>query len=179
MSRFTTISGMLLLGFGLAAGCSQSGDQEHAAVTAPSRPAVPPDPAFLLTERPADVLPVGEAVEQTQSDDMVSIEGRIGGSEAPFVDGMAAFTIVDPKVHWCADDEGCPTPWDYCCNTDQLKGNMALVKIVGADGQPVNKDARDLVGVKELSLVVVEGKVVRDEQGNLTLLAEKVYVAQN
>ena len=173
--------GMYVLSLCVAAGCSQSGDHEHVNSATPTaaRPAVPPDPAFLLTEPPADVLPVGEAVEKTKNDDMVSIEGRIGGSEAPFVDGMAAFTIVDPEVHWCADDEGCPTPWDYCCNTDQLKGNMALVKIVGADGQPVTKDARDLVGVKELSLVIVEGKVVRDDQGNLTLLAEKVSVAQN
>ncbi len=45
-----------------------------------------------------------------------SLSGRIGGSEKPFVDGLAAFTIVDLKVPYCADDEGCPTPWDYCCN---------------------------------------------------------------
>ena len=94
------------------------------------------------------------------------------------MDGVAAFTIVDPAIPYCAKEEGCPTPWDYCCNTDKLKDNSALIKIVSADGQPVSKDARELLGVKELSRVIVKGKAQRDKEGNLTVLAEKVHITQ-
>ena len=134
-----------------------------------------PDATYLLADKPVDVKGVAQAREESQDDEVVTVEGRIGGSEKPFIDRMAAFTIVDPKLAWCADDEGCPTPWDYCC-ADKT-GKVAMVKIVAADGQPVTKDARELLGVKELSKVVVRGKAKRDEQGNLTVLAEKVHVA--
>ena len=95
---------------------------------------------------------------------------------------MAAFTIVDLAIPPCGadgEDDDCPTPWDYCCKTDQLKDNSALVKIVGPDGKTVSKDARELLGVKELSKVVVQGKAQQDEQGNLTVMAEKVYIVKN
>ena len=37
-------------------------------------------------------------------------------------------------------------------------------------------DARKLLGVKELSTVVIQGKATRDDQGNLTVAATKVFV---
>jgi hypothetical protein len=156
----------------LATGCTKSNepaDQKGGATT--------PDAAYLLVEMPADAQAVEQARKVSQDDEVVAVEGRIGGSAKPFVDGIAAFTIVDPKLQWCAEDEGCPTPWDYCC-ADKA-GKTAMVKVVGPDGQPVSKDARELLGVKELSKVVVRGKAQRDDQGNLTVLAEKVHVAKD
>jgi hypothetical protein len=119
---------------------------------------------------------VGVAKEHAANDEKVTVVGRIGGSAKPFVDGLAAFTIVDPKVEYCKPDEGCPTPWDYCCTTDQLPGNIATVKVVDAQGKVVARDARKVLKVKELAIVVVQGNAKRDAEGNLTLLAEKVYV---
>ena len=53
-----------------------------------------------------------EAKDQTD----VVIVGRIGGSENPWVDGRAAFSIVDPSLKSCAEVglDNCPKPWDYC-----------------------------------------------------------------
>jgi len=89
---------------------------------------------------------------------------------------LAAFTIVDPKVPYCQPEEGCPTPWDYCCTQDQVKENIATVKIMDDSGQLVTGDARRVLGVKELSTVVVQGEAQRDDQGNLTIAASKVFV---
>ncbi len=89
---------------------------------------------------------------------------------------MAAFTIVDPKVAYCADAEGCPTPWDYCCEQNEVKQNIAMIKVVDASGKLVAQDAKKLLGVKELSLIVAEGSAQRDEEGNLTLLATHVFL---
>jgi hypothetical protein len=131
---------------------------------------------FVTTKEPAEATPVGKARESSEDGQEATLVGIIGGSTEPFVDGLAAFTIVDPKVPYCATDEGCPTPWDYCCTQDQVRGNIATVKLVDGEGNPVTQDARGLLGVKELSEVVVSGKVERDDQGNLTLAANQVFV---
>jgi len=71
---------------------------------------------FLLTGEPsggADVIKVRATAKD--SDDVV-IVGRIGGSENPWVDGRAAFSIVDLSLKSCLEcgSEGCLKPWDYC-----------------------------------------------------------------
>ena len=124
------------------------------------------DSNYIADSEPAGAIPVGD----------VTLVGTIGGSPEPFVQGLAAFTIVDPKVPHCAPEEGCPQPWDYCCKQDQVKDNIATVKIVDDSGSPVSSDARALLGVTELSTVVVEGTAKRDVQGNLSVAATKVIV---
>ncbi len=131
---------------------------------------------YLAAAEPDSPLPVGEARETVADKQDITLVGTIGGSVEPFVEGLAAFTIVDPKVPCCAPDEGCPTPWDYCCMQDQVEDNIATVKMVDAAGSPVAEDARTLLGVKELSTVVVQGTASRDEEGNLTVAATKVFV---
>jgi len=137
-----------------------------------------PEAMYVVTDEPEDALPVGDARKSIKDKDEVILEGRIGGSTKPFVDGIAAFTIVDKKVPYCSKDEGCPTPWDYCCETNAVKENIATVKLVDADGKPVMKDAREVLGVKELSTVVVKGIAHRDEEGNLTVSTDQVFVKE-
>lgn len=150
----------------LLVGCADSDVAQNANI----------DSKYVVTTEPADALPVGDARESAENDEQVTVVGLIGGSVEPFVDGLAAFTIVDPKVPYCAADEGCPTPWDYCCTQDRVKDNIATVKVVDESGNPVADDARQLLGVKELSTVVVQGKAQRDDEGNLTVAATKVFV---
>jgi hypothetical protein len=155
------------------AGCTQS---TPTAAPVSSGSPTPPVADVLLAEQPADAKPVGDVRDAAEDGVDVTVFGRIGGSDHPWVDGRAAFSIVDPKVEPCHPSEGCPTPWDYCCKTDQLPGNRALIKIVDAAGETVEQDARQLLKVKELQTVVVKGKAKRDEAGNLTVLAEHVFV---
>lgn len=152
-------------------GCSES-SRPKPQTTAPR----PPDASYLLADGPADVFSVEAARRDSQNGDEIAVEGRIGGTPQPFVEGIAAFTIVDTRVKWCAEDEGCPTPWDYCCADTASK--TATIKVVDSDGRPVATDARQLLGVKELSQVVAIGRLKRDEHANLTVLAEKVHVAE-
>ncbi len=131
---------------------------------------------MMLHEQPTDAKPVADVREAAEDGMQVTILGRIGGDTNPWVDGRAAFTIVDPKLNPCHPSEGCPTPWDYCCSTDQLPKNRAMIKVVDATGGTVEEDARKLLGLKELQTVVVKGKAKRDEAGNLTVLASGVFV---
>ena len=160
----------------LAVGCepSASSPPSNRTVSAPTTTA--PQTELLLDTQPMDAQPVGDVREVAEDGMEVAIVGRIGGDANPWVDGRAAFTIVDPKVEPCQPDEGCPTPWDYCCSTDQLPKNRALIKFVTSAGDTLEEDARKLLGVKELQTVVVKGKARRDEAGNLTVVADGLFV---
>ena len=134
------------------------------------------DARYVATSEPTDAVAVGDLRASAENGQQVTLLGRVGGSSEPFVDGLAAFTVVDPKVAYCSDDEGCPTPWDYCCKRDEVKNNILTVKVVDESGNIVNRDARKLLGVKELSMVVVTGEAKVDDQGNLTVASGQVFV---
>ncbi|MBY0587207.1 hypothetical protein K2X85_08525 [bacterium] len=133
----------------------------------------------MLAAKPPGALGVIQARKDAKDKEDIVVEGRIGGDPKPFVDGIAAFSIVDMELKPCATEEGCPTPWDYCCDLDKLPERKALVKVVDGSGKPMASDARQLLGVKELSTVTVRGKASRDEAGNLTILASGIFVEAN
>ncbi len=155
-------------------GCQRESDQS-AQQNAPSADGA----KYLLSAEPADAQPVIAVREQAKDDDQVVVVGRIGGSVNPWIQDLAAFSIVDPALKACSDIPGdpCATPWDYCCEADLATG-MALVKVLGDDGKPVDVDARQLLNVKELSTVVVKGRAERDDAGNMTILATGIFVKE-
>jgi hypothetical protein len=132
--------------------------------------------AYRLASEPAGAKEVKQARADAKDDEEITVVGRIGGDTNPWIEGQAAFLVVDTALKPCGSDEGCPTPWDYCCDTDSLPENKAMVKVVGEDGKPVAVDARKLLGLKELQTVVVHGRAKRDEAGNLTVLADGVFI---
>ena len=162
------------VGLVVAIGCAES--------TAPSNP-VTSTPAvdgskYLVAQEPEGAQNVITVREAAEKGDDVLIVGRIGGGANPWVEGRAAFTLVDQSLRACSDIPGdqCQTPWDYCCETPRLPTSTALVKVVDENGELIKSDARELLNVKELDTVVVKGKAQRDDSGNLTVLAQGVYV---
>jgi hypothetical protein len=51
------------------------------------------------------------------------------------------------------------------------------VIVADEKGKVLKKDARELLGVKELDTVVIQGKAKRDKAGNVTIQAAKFFVA--
>lgn len=133
---------------------------------------------YLLASEPEGAKDVINVREAAADEEEITIVGRIGGDANPWVDGLAAFKIVDPSLKACSDIPGdqCPKPWDYCCETDKLPAATALVKFVNEQGDVVKSDARELLDLTELQTVVVHGKAQRDDAGNLTVLADGVFV---
>ncbi|OHB79972.1 MAG: hypothetical protein A2V98_21100 [Planctomycetes bacterium RBG_16_64_12] len=132
------------------------------------------DSSYRLASEPAGAKDVKVARNDAKDMEEVVIVGRVGGDQNPWVEGLAAFTIVDLSLKPC--EEGCQTPWDYCCDTDLLPSSKAMVKIVDAQGRTIANDSRSLLGIKESQTVVVRGKAKRDEAGNLTVLGDGVFV---
>ena len=71
---------------------------------------------YLLKQEPEGGTSVIQVREAAKDQDDVVVVGRIGGSEKPWIEGQAAFTIVDESLKSCNEcgSEGCPKPWDYC-----------------------------------------------------------------
>jgi hypothetical protein len=129
---------------------------------------------LVLAAEPPGAKGVLDARKESKDGDAVVVVGRVGGSTKPFT-GRASFTIVDPSLKVCTED-GCPTPWDYCCeDPDDLARATALVKFVDGQGKTLAADARALLGLKEMQTVVVRGTARRDQAGNLTVLADGLY----
>ena len=170
LARISSLAGIALA---CAAGIVLPATREAFAVPA-NAPTI--DQRYLLKEEPegaADVIAVRNKAKDQQD---VLIVGRIGGKKNPWIRGVAAFPIVDRSLESC-DQKGhnCPTPWDYCCSTNLPKA-MVLVMFVDETGAVVKKDARELLGVKELDTVVVQGRARRDKAGNVVIVASKLHV---
>lgn len=132
---------------------------------------------YLLEKEPKNSQQVNAIREKAKDGEDVFVTGRIGGRENPWIKDTAAFSIVDTSRKSCDQNPGesCPTPWDYCCEADIAKSTL-VVKFADESGKLVRKDARELLGVKELQTVVIQGKVKRDKDNNVSLTASKIYV---
>jgi len=174
------LRGITLVTLALA-GCARNeepaGGVSAGGASAGGNPA-PAGSEYVLAAEPQGILGVVEARETSKNEDEVVLVGRVGGNSDPFVKGAAAFTVVDLSLKPCPEDEGCPTPWDYCCDLNKLRSHKAMVRVVDRQGQLVPVDARELLGVETLTTVVVRGKAKRDEAGNLTVLADGVFLKQ-
>ncbi len=170
-NRFRSVMGLAIV---TMMGCGQA----PAPIVPVSTVASKAGAQYLLATEPAAAQSILQVREESKQGDEVVLVGRIGGDVNPWVEGRAAFSLVDLSAKACSDIAGdnCPTPWDYCCETDKLVKGKTLIKLVGDDGKPVATDARELLGVKELDTLVVQGKAQRDDSGNLTILASKIFV---
>jgi hypothetical protein len=166
--RLTAIIATLVALVGSAGAQSQAADSPPKSV----------DKAFLLEKAPQRAAEVAAIRKDAKDGQDVVVVGRVGGRKSPWVKNAAAFSIVDRSMKACNERPGdtCPTPWDFCCEADLPKFTL-LVLVQDADGKLIKKDARELLGLKELDTVFIQGKAKRDKTGNVTLVAAKFYVA--
>jgi hypothetical protein len=159
----------------IAAGCGQGGQQGKD--TERSDPAALAEgKKYLLDKEPAGARGVLQTRKESKDGDEVVMVGHIAGSKKPFVEGRASFSLLDLSIKPCPADEGCPTPWDCCCTpTEELRAATAQVRFAGSDGKTLPIGAREMLGIKELSVVVVKGRASRDEKGNLTVVASGLF----
>jgi hypothetical protein len=155
----------------VAAACSDAARQNGSETSSSDLPE-----RFYLAESPPGAVDVGAAHASARDGDTVVVRGAVGGSESPFVEGLAAFTIVDPALKSCVGDGmNCPTPWDYCCvDPVTLSANGATVEL-RQDGQLLAASPRGFHGLEPLVTVLVQGTARRDAQGNLTIVATGLH----
>lgn len=132
---------------------------------------------FLLNEEPEGAIGVIAARESAEDGKPLVMVGLIGGAANPWIEGRAAFTLLDASMTVVAEGEMAEGEicTEACCDEERLTCT-ALVKVVDAEGQLVSVDSRQLLGVKEADMVVVEGTAQKDKTGNFVMLANRVYI---
>lgn len=128
-----------------------------------------------LSQEPAGAVEILDARDEAKDGEPIVLVGRLGGGLNPWIDGRAAFLLVDTRIlPSCADgahcEAGCPD-----CSKEMLTAST-MVKFLGDDGKVLPVDARDLLGAGEESTLVVRGIASRDATGNLSIAADGVFV---
>lgn len=172
-----SISACLMLTVALVlTGCGQSGTpQAEGSGEGSSEGPV----AWLIDSEPAGALAVAEAKSTVRAGDEVVVRGRIGGRKNPISADSPIFTIMDMSVPHCGqmgEEDHCPTPWDYCCESSESKtANAATVQVVDAQGNPVGEKLA-ASGLNNLDEVVLVGTVgPRPNEDVLMIKATGVY----
>jgi hypothetical protein len=133
---------------------------------------------YVLAEEPDDAVGVIAARAAANNGDPIVVVGRIGGATNPWVAGRAAFMLLDASLTVVANGTK-PTENQICmddCCAIQRAASTTLVKVVDERGSVVAADARLLFGVAADDMVVVRGKVSKDEDGNFAVLADGIHV---
>jgi hypothetical protein len=159
----------------LSCGCGGGPDASRRAATASTQIN---GARYKLAEEPDDALGVIEARESAIDGAPLTVVGRIGGTVSPWVNGRAAFTLLDASlvvVAEGADNEEGEICTGDCCAAERAHATM-LVKIVDDHGRVLKVDSRELLGIAENDMVVACGKAKKDKNGNLALIADAVFV---
>lgn len=135
-------------------------------------PPVAADPRYLLPAAPADSVEVVDLKEKVKSGDKVSVSGRVGGGIKPWIEGRAAFILVDNRAPLPSAECGPDCP--HCAK--EIADSSMVVKFVDESGKTIAKDSRQLLGLKEEAEVAVSGVASRDEQGNVVLVASGIFI---
>ncbi|MCC6951677.1 MAG: hypothetical protein IT433_09555 [Phycisphaerales bacterium] len=140
-------------------------------------------PGFFLASAPAEARDISEARKAggLKMGDQVVLMGRVGGSKTPFVAGRAIFTLMGRGLKACSDnpDDLCKQPWDYCCETrDDIIANSVTVQAVDAKGQVLRTEMKGRRGLRELSELIVVGKVTSTDGKSLVVTATGVHVVR-
>lgn len=163
---------LLPLLFAALVACSRAPATDASATATPAAM-----PASLKLESPPAAPQNVVDVKQSAAD---GAEVVVTGKVMDFVATRAAFKIADLSLHSCADGDDkmeCKTPWDYCCE-DPARLAAGTTTIEVHEGADVAKGtARGWNGLDHLKQVVVRGKVKKDAQGNVTVIANGIYVA--
>ncbi len=136
---------------------------------------------FFVDKAPEKSIDVSEARKSGthKIGDEVILRGRIGGSKTPFVGGRAVFTLMGRGLKACSENPGdaCKTPWDYCCETKtDITAHSATIQISDDKGQVLRTDMKGRRGMKEMTEIVVTGKVAVSDGKLLVVNATSIVV---
>lgn len=155
----------------LASGCGTSSMASNDSSKNVKTSSVSPDSKrYVMSEEPSEATGVIQFRDESKDGQIVYVRGLIGGGLKPWVDGRAAFVIVDEGLDIACAEPDCPS-----CRAE-LTAASTMVKFLDDQGQPLKIDARNLLGVKEMQSVVVRGLAKRDEAGNASIVADGIFL---
>lgn len=147
---------------------------------------------LLLTEEPAEALSLLDWRALEQEGEMITLVGKVGGMPNPWGDtapdfpwraGEATFFVVDPVTaaefadHVGEDADAHAADCPFCARKAESKtSSIAAVSFLASDGEAIQIDARELLGVKAGDTVVVHGRPLPIGDDLLVIEADGLFI---
>lgn len=176
--KTTTLLTTALIAF---TGFSLSSCKDSETSSATTAPASVELEKYFTDQEPSDAQDIHLARTTAKPGDEITLRGELMGRESVFVEDRAAFVLGDPKKLTSCDKipgDSCPTPWDACCDSPELKSiGVASIQILGEDGRVLAGNLKGVNGMEELSDIVLKGAVAENSTAeNFIVNAEQIYV---
>ena len=114
---------------------------------------------FISQESLGEAISVLEARKRNEADQLLVIQGFIGGMVEPFTQSRALFILGDESIKTCDKIPGdhCPTPWDACCeDRKKLIDGSITVRLVDNQGQILQGTLKNVMGIEAGKIIKVE-----------------------
>jgi len=168
VQRRSAFAFLLLGGILICSGCNAGLNDEFAALRE----------KLLVGTEPTGAVPVSELKSQhiageLQAGTSVVIRARINAGEmSPWTQGQAAFIVTDATGHDGSEDHD-PHECPFCSR--DIRDHMAIVRCTKDDGQLIPTDAREVLGVAEGELLVVQGTIGDADAEEFVVDAQSIY----
>jgi hypothetical protein len=136
---------------------------------------------FVSTAPEGEAQPIPLARTTAKPGESIVLEGKIMGVMHPFVEGRAVFVLGDDATISSCDEnpeDGCETPWDACCDPDEvLKAGVATIQVLDVEGKVLKEDIKGVNGLKELSKVRIAGTLAEQSNADAMIVnATAIYL---
>ena len=174
MTKMFLAAALAIAGAVAIVGCD---NDDAPATPAPAQPTAESNAALpanlFLDKAPDGAVDLAAAKKSAKPGDEVIVRGRVAGQKDPLAPNRAILTLLDASVKTCEQvpGDGCPTPWDACCEPrESLQASTATIQVVDADGKPLKATLRDAGGIDPLKELVVVGKVADTGDKNILVI---------
>ena len=165
---------LLVLAVATLAACSNDqGNQQASGSGLPD--------GLITSEIAGDPISVIDLINTKGDGEQVIVLGRIGGRVEPFAKNRAMFQLIDDSLESCIDlqDDGCPTPQDYCCTPPEtIEESSITVQVLGENNKPLSLGLEGVDGLESLSTLIISGSVSKSGDGATLITAEKIVVSK-
>ncbi|MGJ8655780.1 MAG: hypothetical protein ACSHX6_04950 [Akkermansiaceae bacterium] len=180
LTQLLTLPKLMLLGLTVSlSSCSE--DKKETTESTQPKSEVNALASYLLKESPADAVDIADLRKSASAGDTVTFTGKAMGKHSVFMDDRAIMVLGDPKKITSCDllpGDNCKTPWDVCCDDrDVINATIVTVQIVDDAGKPLSTGIKGLGDIKELTEVIVTGKVADgSNEKNMVINATGIFV---
>jgi hypothetical protein len=161
----------------LGISCSSKDKPDASGSGAGATPGIPE--SVVAATAPVGAVSVVEARAAAKLGEAIVLRGKVGGKMTPISETAAILVLADEKaIKPCDPEEGCTTPWDYCCvEASTVAASTATIQVRGDDGKLLRSTLRGIGNLKELSHLVVSGTVdATSTPEALIVNADKIHV---
>lgn len=135
--------------------------------------------SFLAEKEPEGAVTLTEAKTQLTEERDITIVGRVGsGGLDPFDKNKALFILSEAPMGEHAHESGHDEKECVFCRRKMEEAPLAHVELKNSDGSTIAMNAKDMLGLTEGRIIVVQGRGKYDAELDTVMLVAKSLFAK-